>query len=216
MSSYPLLLHALPTGESRWIESVATRTRVERDAILAVAAAPAEAIWLLGDAVVARVALHPTGAHQEIGLIGAGMLASSFALVGDGIAPWREEVRWAGDAWRVDRQHFARIGVEAPLLAQIAERTAADEAMQLAREFALRGCRSALTLLARRLINYFEICGEPVIKVTHSQLSEWSALRRATVTVALQELEAAGAIRARRGQIELIDADRLEAVASRE
>ncbi len=53
-----------------------------------------------------------------------------------------------------------------------------------------------------------------LIEVTHQDLAEWYHLRRATVTVALQDLEGLRAIRSTRGRIELRDAEALARAAA--
>lgn len=207
------LLDALPAGERDRLVPLLTERMLREDEVLLPMGEPISALWLLTGAVVARVALHRSGVMQEAGLSGHGTIAGAFGLIGDGASPWEVRVRRAGTALRLGSEHFPELHDATPQFVAIVERVACSEAAGLASEFALRSCRSARACVAGRLLDYFETLEEPVLRITHRQLASRLALRRATVTIALQELEAVKAVRARRGAIELVNAERLSEAA---
>lgn len=213
MTSSSLLLAALPDRQRDWFAANAMPVALEAREVLAEPDLQASAVLLLVDAVAARLAVHHSGAIQEAGLTGPGALACAFALVGNGTSPWRIEVRRGGTALRLDATLFHKLDQHAPTLRRLAQSIAANETAQLAASFAVRNCRNAVTCVAERLLDYFETLGEPILEVTHIRLAELLGLRRATVTLALQQLEADHALRARRGAIELLNRDRLAAIS---
>lgn len=207
------LLDALPAPERDLLVPLMAEKTLREDELLLPMGEPVTALWLLKDAVVARVALHRSGVMQEAGLSGHGTIVGAFGVIGDGVSPWEVRVRRAGTALRLGREHFPMLRDTTPRFIAIVERVACSEAGGLASEFALRSCRSARACVAGRLLDYFETLEEPVLRITHRQLASRLALRRATVTIALQELEAVKAVRARRGAIELVNAERLSEAA---
>lgn len=207
------LLDALPSAERDRLLPILSERMLREEEVLLQSGEPVDALWLLAGAVVARVALHQSGVMQEAGLSGHGTIVGAFGLIGDGVSPWEVRVRRPGRALCIERRHFPVVREEMPLFASIVERVACSEAGGLASEFALRSCRSARACVAGRLLDYFETLEEPVLRITHRQLAGRLALRRATVTIALQELEAVKAVRARRGAIELVNAERLSEAA---
>ena len=208
------LLDSLPPTEAEWLRAVLVREELAMDRLLAQAGTRAEAVWLLDDAVTARLVAHGDGAAEESGLDTAGSLACSFALLGDGGMPWDVRVRRPGQAWRLERALFAEVQHRAPAFRQLAERRARDEVAQLAGGFAVRGFRNARIGVALRLRDHFDALGDRVIRMTHRELGQLLNMRRETVTLALQELEGARAIRNRRGEIELLDRALLAAIGT--
>jgi len=67
--------------------------------------------------------------------------------------------------------------------------------------------------LARWLLTATASLGDRPLDVTHQQLADLFAVRRASVTTSLHLLEGERAIRCRRGSIELRDLGRLEAAS---
>lgn len=172
-----------------------------------------EAVWLLDDAVVARVAHDRRGHAFEIGVDGRGSVACAWTLDQSRRSPWRTEVRRPGMARALPRADAELLARFAPAFHARCRSIVHAEVLELAEQFAVSRRRTARSLLAERLAAYFAAFEENAIAVTHSTLARRLNLRRATVTLALQELEGMRAIRSHRARIELKDADRLNAIA---
>lgn len=166
------------------------------------------ACWLLASAVTARMAVDEQGGARETGVNGPGSLACAFAVCPLRRAPWRVMVRRGGIAYRLDIGDADQLAA-APAFAAAARDIADEELLQLAGQFAARSFQCARSFVAQRLAELFAAMDTGVIEVTHQDLAEWYHLRRATVTVALQDLEGMRAIRSTRGRIELRDGDTL-------
>ncbi|PLK25944.1 Crp/Fnr family transcriptional regulator [Novosphingobium sp. TH158] len=213
MKTVPPLLANLPRCETVWLESVLVGQALAKGTVLAEADRASSGLWLLGDAVTCRLALGLRGANQEFGLDPAGSIACAFAIIGDGRIPWRTKVCRGGSGWMLPAALIPGLRDRAPTLADRIECKAQQEAAQLAREFVLGGRRSATASVAARLLDHFQTLGDDILRTTHREIAGLLHLRRETVTLALQELEGAHAIRSLRGEIRLVDRARLLALS---
>lgn len=209
------LFDILPAAEVAWLKRVLIRDSLIQGAVISSAGELATALWLLAGAITVRRAINRGGGIHEIGLDPPDGLACPFALMGTGRIAWRTDVWQGGSAWRLDRSNFAALRDKAPTLRIKAEAAAEVETGQLTEELMLLPRRNAPAALAARLADYFQAVGEAAIRTTHRELAALVGLRRETVTLALQELEGARAIRNRRGQIELLDLDQLQSLAGK-
>ncbi|MFM6949796.1 MAG: Crp/Fnr family transcriptional regulator [Novosphingobium sp.] len=203
----------LPGNEVSWLEAHWTREQLSPDRILCDTDCASETLWLLDDAVTARIAHDGSGHSFEIAVDGPGSLACGWLLSGDRLSPWRVQVRRGGTARRLKRSHIEALARFTPVFPARCRAVLHAEVLELAAQFALSRRRTARSLLADRLDGYFVAFGENAIAITHSTLANRLNLRRATVTMALQELEGARAIRSNRARIEIKDRARLRALA---
>lgn len=81
--------------------------------------------------------------------------------------------------------------------------------IQLAQLVACNGLHSVEQRLARYLLTASDLLGGGKLPFTHEMLAEMLGAQRTTVTNAALNLERAGAIAYKRGQIEIVDRDRL-------
>lgn len=205
---------SLPEDELHWLAARWEREALVPERILCDTDCASEALWLLDDAVTARIARDDQGHSFEIAVDGPGSLACGWLLSGDRLSPWRVQVRRGGMGRKLQRRHVELLGRFAPVFQARCRAVIHAEVLELAAQFALSRRRTARSLLADRLDGYFAAFGENSIAVTHSTLARRLNLRRATVTLALQELEGARAIRSFRARIELKDRERLRAMAN--
>lgn len=209
----PFTRDSLPAGEWDWLERNWIERRILAGEVLCQANATAGWLLLLIDAVTARIACGNGGALFEIGLDGPDSIAFAFAASSGGISPWQVQARRAGKVFAIPCGRLGIMEKEAPLFLSRCRQTAYAEVRQLAEQHAQCRRRSVRSLLAERLDDYFTTYGEPAIRITHLMLARRLDLRRATVTLALQELEGAHAIRSLRGSVQLKDREVLRAVA---
>ena len=204
---------SLPDEEWAWLEQRWETVRLITDSVLCDTDCTSEALWLLDDAVTARVARDDQGHQVEIAVDGPGSLACGWLLSGDRLSPWRVQVRRGGLARKLVRRHVENLAHAAPVFHARCRAVIHAEVLELAAQFALARRRTARSLLAERLSGYFSAFGENTIAITHAMLAQRLNLRRATVTLALQELEGAHAIKSFRARIELKDREILNALA---
>jgi hypothetical protein len=204
---------SLPAEEWAWLESHWQPERLSAEQILCDTDCASETLWLLDDAVTARVARDDQGHLVEIAVDGPGSVACGWAVSGDQLSPWRVQVRRSGMARALRGSAMEQLSRMAPVFHARCRAVIHSEVLELAEQFALARRRTARSLLAERLNGYFTAFGETTITITHNVLAQRLNLRRATVTLALQELEGARAIRSHRARIELKDRERLIAMA---
>lgn len=204
---------SLPEAEWNWLEARWEREVIAADRILCDTDCANAVLWLLDDAVTARIARDSQGHSFEIGVDGPGSLACAWMLSGDDLSPWRVQVRRGGTARKLQGHDTELLGQCAPVFHARCRAVVHAEVLELAAQFALSRRRTARSLLADRLDRYFAAFGENSLALTHSTLAQRLNLRRATVTLALQELEGLQAIRSYRARIELKDRERLQALA---
>lgn len=204
---------SLPEAEWSWLEARWEREVVAGERILCDTECPNEVLWLLEDAVTARIARDSHGHSFEIGVDGPGSLTCAWVLSGDTVSPWRVQVRRGGIARKLQHHYVEVLSKFAPVFHARCRAAVHAEVLELAVQFALSRRRTARSLLADRLDRYFTAFGENSIPITHTTLAQRLNLRRATVTLALQELEGLQAIRSHRARIELKDRETLRALA---
>lgn len=204
----------LPADEWAWLEAHWQLEVLTTNRILCDTDAPSEALWLLDEAVTARVVRDSRDHMVEIAVDGPGSIACAWLLSGGQLSPWRVIVRRGGTARALSQRDLEVLPKAAPVFLARCHAVIHAEVLDLAAQFALARHRTARSLLADRLDGYFTAFGETAISITHNALAQRLNLRRATVTLALQELEGARAIRSHRARIELKDRDQLIAIAS--
>ncbi|MCH7628801.1 Crp/Fnr family transcriptional regulator [Novosphingobium sp.] len=203
-------LGGLPDQEQRWLKA-----RLCESAPTSAAGT----VHFLVDAVVtvmlatpdAREGTSPRGAI-EIGFAGPGQVTGALAMITECPPPdiriWRP-----GHALSLHVDNVQSLRQCAPVLERRLRRAAGNEVMMLARALTRHMHGSARERVASHLLDLHLASQDTVLPGSHGEIAEALALRRATVTVALQDLESARTIRGRRGEIEIVDAAGLERAA---
>jgi CRP-like cAMP-binding protein len=109
-----------------------------------------------------------------------------------------------GAAWRLAAQDFMHVSEEREELRNTLLR-AYDHCERVMSAALALGRLPLVQRLEQWLLNASEILAQPVVPLTHQRLADLLAVRRPSITMTLQELEAAGVLRARRGAIEILD-----------
>lgn len=169
-------------------------------------------VHFLITASVALVARHG-GGGLAVGLAGReGAVGLQFAL-GLGAGHLTLLVQSSGKAWRADGAALRRLSdrrlgmlrVFAGHLWAVSQEVAALAAAAQSHDIRARLARWILLSHART--------HQAELQLTHVHLAEMLGVRRAGVTLAASELKAMGLVDYRRGRIQILDAEGLEAVA---
>lgn len=207
-----LILEGLPPRERRWLDRQLERVTIEGGMVVAQTGDPAPGPWFLGDAAVSLRAKGASGAEVEVAIAGPGQLASALACLG-GATPLAIVAIRAGTALRLPGFDPVRLPRRTPVLAARISALAAREAALLGKAVWRYAAGTARQRLATHLADVWMATGERLLAASHDSLAALLGLRRATITIALQELEQVHAVRARRGLVEIVDPVRLEAEA---
>ena len=208
-----LMLDGLPQGEVEWLESRLKRVHLKSQQVLVEVGEIPLAVWFLLDATASVCANGPGNRQLGVTVIGKGHTAGAGIVLGPQPAPWTIAVDQSGDALCLTASG-AELAINAPSLFERLGWAAHEDLIELS-ETALAMAHATATQRVAIALDHLFIANEDrLIATTHERLSAWLALRRATVTLALQELEAMKAIKSRRGTVELLDARKLSAIAT--
>lgn len=157
----------------------------------------------------------PVAGHPplEVGLVGfEGMLGIALVLGASGSA-FSAVVQGAGCAWRVDADRFKRELAENRSLRLCMNAYVHVRLLQVAQTAACKNFHLVEARLARWLLMSRDRARSDRISLTHEMLSHLLGVRRAGVTLAAHAFQKQALISYVRGQIVLLDARGLEAVA---
>ena len=161
--------------------------------------------------LVATVGGHPP---LEMDLIGSeGMLGLTLALDVGAEAPLRGVVKGNGSAWRMPAPAFRRELRQCPALLRSLQRQLFVLISQLARTAACTGFHEVEARLARWLLMSHDRAHADHFHLTHETLADMLGVQRSAVTIAAGALQKAQLISYRRGDIQVLDREGLEAAA---
>lgn len=153
------------------------------------------------------------GSAIEIATLGRESIIGVLSAIGDHRSSVRAIVQIAGSGWKiratdfraaVDRSHTLRN------LVLLSSELATAQMQQIA---ACNALHSAEARLCRWILQVRDRIDGDVIALTQDFLAQMLAVRRPTVTLIAQKLQAAGLIRYRRGRITITDREGLEKLA---
>lgn len=142
-----------------------------------------------------------------------GMVQLSTAIDRDDTACLRHVVQIGGDAVRIRKSQLAGAIQAAPPLRQAMIEYAAGFVGATLLSVACNRAHRVEQRLARWLLATRDRTSSDHIPLTHDDFAEMLGVHRPTVSVAAGELEARNLISCRRGQVTIVDRDRLEQAA---
>jgi len=210
-----LMLDTLPAAESDWVYRHAHGINFRPGQQVCQAYMPhTEIVFMLGG-LAGHWVTHAGGGRIEVGICGPQSVIGAIALLGEGLAPYATIAQRGIHGLALPRPLFHVLPANTPTLTRRMGFAAMDDCLRLAEDIARQVFSPALARLAHRLLAHFEVCDTRLLEITHEELAEALALRRATITVSLQQLEEEKAVRAQRGTIELLNAEKLAEIAAR-
>lgn len=207
------LLRALPRGDLALLRPHLEPVRLTTADVLIAPLVPISYVHFVESGVLSVIAGSETRASIEVGVIGReGMSGLSVAL-GTADAPLRVSVQMPGAALRVASSVFRDACRRSPELHELVLRYARVFAVQTAETARANGRFNVDARLARRLLMAHDRLDGDDIVLTHDQLATALGVRRPGITVALHILEGHRMIRSKRGLIQVLDRDALEAAS---
>ena len=162
-------------------------------------------------AIVSMMRDLPDGFSVETYMLGK---ANAVGLSGwHGLHYFRANVRHSGLAYRIPMPIFRMLIMECPAHAAAISMGMTRMIMQLSQAVMCGKHHSVEQQLIRWMLITLDRTLEPEIQSTHQEISERLGFRREAITLALGKLTALGYIRSRRGVIEVIQREGLEALA---
>lgn len=187
-------------------------TLVKRDP-LAAAGLPIERAYFLGTGIASVVAVTPSGAQAEVGMIGReGFVHPSLAL-GTALSQFDIFIQANADGLAMPSATLVTLADAHPSL----RRVLLDYVQVMLVQISHTAVATASLTLRERLARWLMMSHDRVdgdeVPMTHEFLSLLLTVRRPGVTEAMQSLEGTGAIKARRGVVIIRDRDQLRELA---
>ena len=208
------LLHALPPREARSVEECLEGIDVVRDDVLLDVGDRVRFMYFPETAVFSITQPYSTGTSIEVAAVGCeGMICIGSALDNGQASTSRHVVQIEGRAMRVKRADFDSLFETLPTFRNLINGFAAGFIAGTLLSIACNRLHMVEPRLARWLLVTLDRSTSSVLPLTHEAMAEMLGVHRPTLSVALQSLVKAGAVRSGRGQIEIMDRTLLEDIA---
>lgn len=207
------LLSRLPVAEYTWIRALLEPASLRVRQVLYEAGEPITHVYFPTSAVVSLLVMGEDGSSVETALVGHdGVVGLPVALGLDRDAT-QAICQISGTALRLTGSAFRAALGRGDGLRDAVQRYSQVTFAQVARTAACNRLHPMYGRSARWLLEIQDRVSGDSFPATHELLAAMLAVRRATITVTLGELQEEGYIRYRRGRITIVDRGRLEGVA---
>jgi CRP-like cAMP-binding protein len=208
------LLTAMSAADFALLAPHLTEVELKSGETLIAPETPITHSWFLEDGICSVVASTPSGHQTEVGLIGRDGIVDISAIHGADRTPLLCFIQISGQGLRLRADALRRADAASPSLHRLLMRYAQSFFVQVAHTALTNASHTIAQRLARWLLMSHDRIEASEVRLTHERLSLMLGVRRAGVTVAIQTLERAGIIAARRGSIAITDRARLETYAA--
>jgi CRP-like cAMP-binding protein len=169
--------------------------------------------YFVNTGLMSILAVQPDGKSVEVGLIGKEGFTGLPLLVGYRSSPTRVVTQGDGTAYRCDAQRLKQIMAQCPELEQKLHRYGHRLAMQTAQIAACNRLHEVEERLARWILMSQDRLNSKQLPLTQEFLAQMLGTRRASVTVAAGILQNAGLISYTRGNVTVLNREKLEDAA---
>ena len=163
---------------------------------------------------VASITAEGANGRVEVGIIGRkGLVGATPVLLGSDRAPYDHFIQVPGAGLRIEAAVVSTAVDESPALRKLMLRYILTEMIQTRQTAFVNASQEIEARLARWLLMCHDRVEGDELLLKHEFLSMMLGVRRAGVSLAMQQLEGAGCIRARRGRITVLNRKLLEEMA---
>lgn len=203
------LLAGMQPEDQRGLWPTLHRERFQARAYLERTGNQTDKVYFIESGVVSILEAGDMRDPIEVGLIGNEGMTGSSAIVG--LYPQRDSyVQVPGQALVVSRSDLHRCVMASRTLLRYLLRYIQTQMVQLSLTASAGVRANVRQRLARKLLMYHDRLGVDDLPLTHENMSIMLGVRRATVTLAIHNLEAEGWIKAQRGLVQIRDRQGLE------
>jgi CRP-like cAMP-binding protein len=204
------LLAALPALERERLIADAMSRFVGPGDVLSEPGQPVTAVYFPLTSVVSVLTVLRDGTAVETATVGREGLVGSFVSLGDDVSPnSRAVVQMGGELLTLDVRRFRGELRDSGRLRDLTNDYARALLVQVSQSVACTAAHSVRQRLSRWLLQTSDRVSTDDVRLTHEFLGGILHVRRASVTVALRELQDAGTVRTRRGGTLILDRDAL-------
>jgi len=172
---------------------------------------PLTSVYFPLTSVVSILTALRDGTEVETATIGREGLVGTFVSLGDDISPnTRAVAQMGGELLPVDVRRFRRALGETGRLRELLNDYTGTLLVQVSQSVACSAAHGVRQRLSRWLLQTSDRMSTDDVALTHEFLARILHTRRASVTVALRELQDLGGVRTRRGGTLILDRDTLK------
>jgi len=209
-----LLLAALCEDDLALLRPFFTREKLVREEVLVAPNQPIDHVWFPESGVASVVAHKLDSGPTEVGIFGRDGFAGTPLVLGADTSPHRIFIQVeGGTGLRIDTRHFLDAVNESATLRTTLLRYVQTFIIQTADSAISNAHQRIEARLARWLLMCHDRNDGDEIVLTHEFMAMMIAADRSSVTVSLHVLEGAGMIRSKRGQVLILDREKLEELA---
>ena len=172
-----------------------------------------EHVFFIEKGMVSVVAEKADGRSIEVGVYGRDGVSGTPLLLGSDQTPHHHYMQIGGSGFRMETAVFRRLVAESPALHVILLKFVHVFMTQTAQSALVNGSSVVEERLARWVLMCRDRLDADEFAITHDFLSMMLGVRRSSVTDALHLLEGSQLIKATRGNIRILDRNRLEHAA---
>jgi CRP-like cAMP-binding protein len=165
--------------------------------------------YFLNNGMASVLTVQPDGSSVEVGLIGKEGFIGVPIIFGFKTSPLRIITQGDGTAYRVDVGTLKKLLATSPQLEKLIQRFAMVFAMQSTQLVACNRLHDVEERLSRWLLMSNDRIGSESMPITQEFLGQMLGARRASVSVAASTLQNAGLITYSRGNVTILDKQRL-------
>jgi CRP-like cAMP-binding protein len=169
--------------------------------------------WFCNSGLVSILSVFPDGKSVEVGLVGKEGFVGLPLIVGFRSASTRAIAQIEGSAFRVDGEALVGMLGKCPGLERQLQQFSQVAAMQVTQIAACNRLHEVNERLARWLLMSADRIGSNSVPLTQEFLAQMLGTRRSSVTVAAGILQKAGLITHTRGDVQIIQREKLEEAA---
>jgi CRP-like cAMP-binding protein len=163
---------------------------------------------------LASITTEGANGRIEVGIVGReGVVGATPVLLGSDRVPYDHFVQMPGSALRIRAEIVSAAVDESPSLRKLLLRYILTEIVQVRQTAFINATLEIEARLARWLLMCHDRGDGDELLLKHEFLSMMLGVRRSGVTLAMQQLEGAGRIRARRGRVTVLSRELLEEMA---
>jgi CRP-like cAMP-binding protein len=214
MPSANQILARLPADEYQQVNDIAEPFVFPVEHTVAQPGDPYDAIYFPETGLLSLVNTTETGHNVEIATVGAdGVLGAAALLLGIDASPYQVVASVAATGHRLPADAFRRLRRQLPTFEALTLGYIGQMLVGMGRAMACNRFHSVRERAAKWLLVATGKTGRTRMSLTHDFLAQLIGGPRHAVTAAMNELRTASAIRYERGEVEIVDATALAALA---
>lgn len=208
-----LFLAALPPSDLTLLRPALQAVELRQGEVLSDPGQRVSDVVFIEAGMVSSLASMQDGSAIEVATLGRESVIGVLSAIGEHRASVRMIVQIVGHGWKVRAGEFRAAVDKSRSLRDLVLLSSELAMVQMQQTAACNALHSAEARLCRWILQVRDRIDGEIIGLTQDFLAQMLAVRRPTVTLIAQKLQAAGLIRYRRGRITITDREGIEKLA---